>query len=68
MKVCELLSLKKPGKYIPIQFKDFETGQVIQLPWEKMYNPLYGYNKEVFGWDIGYIDTIGLVFNVYIRR
>lgn len=49
MKVCELLSLKKPGKVIPIQFKDFETEQVIQHPWEKMYNPLYGYNKEVFG-------------------
>ncbi len=68
MKVCELLSLKKSGNNIPIQFKDFETGQVIQLPWEMMHNPLYGYNKEVLGWDIGYIDTIGLAFNVYIRR
>lgn len=68
MKVCELLSLKRPGKNIPIQFKDFETGQVIQLPWESMYNPMYGYNKEVLGWDIGYIDTLGLAVNVYIRR
>lgn len=68
MKVCELLSLKMPGKDIPIQFKDFETGQVIQLSWERMYNPLYGYNKEVLGWDVGNIDTFGLVFNVYIRR
>lgn len=68
MKVCELLSLKRPGQNIPIQFKDFETGQVIQLPWESMYNPMYGYNKEVLRWDIGYIDTLGLAFNVYIRR